>query len=491
MRVAIAGFIHETNTFSPYLADLDAFVTADGWPALVEGQQIAPATRGMNLPIAGFLDAAVEEGIEIVPVLWCSAVPSGLVTECAYRTILARILEGIRKAMPVDGVFLDLHGAMVAEHELDGDGTMLAMVRETVGERVAIVAALDLHANVSDRMLESADALVAFRTYPHVDMAETGRRVLKVFHSALPEVAVGRPPARFLARGEYLVPIVCQSTMEEPARGLYELVATSEGQVHTLSLAMGFPPADVNEAGPSVFAYAADEEQARRAVVQVADDLARSESAFSRPILSPGAAVTEALRISEAEDGLVVIADTRDNAGAGGASDTTGMLEALVASRADRLAIGVFHDPATAVAACEAGAGSEIDVNLGGKSNRRPFRGRVKVMSVSDGSFMATGPMFKGSAMELGPMAALRYGGVEIAVASERMQAADRSMFRHVGIDPDGCRVMVLKSSVHFRADFAHAKAMLVADAPGLNPVNHDALAYRRLRPDVRRMPAA
>lgn len=492
MRVAVAGFIHETNTFSPHPADLEAFVRADGWPPLVEGPDIAPAVRGMNLPVAGFLEAAAEGGAEAAPVLWCSAVPSGPVAEDAHRTVLGRILDGIRAAGPLDAVFLDLHGAMAAAHDPDGDGAVLAAVREAVGPRVAVAAALDLHANVSRRMLDSADALVAFRTYPHVDMADTGRRAFAALGAVGPGVAAGRPPGRVLLRGGYLVPIVCQSTAEEPARGLYAALAREDAPGRTVSLAMGFPPADVEEAGPSVFAYGPPGSGIGAAAGRVAEALARAEGAFARPVLAPDAAVAEALRIAGGGGGgPVVIADTRDNAGAGGASDTTGMLAALAASGADGLALGLVCDPDAAARAHAAGAGAEIELALGGRSDGRPFRGRFRVEGLGDGRFTATGPMFGGAAMELGPMAALRTGGVAVAVSSSRMQAADRSMFRHVGIEPDACRVVVLKSSVHFRADFAHARAVVVADAPGLNPVDHDALDYRRLRAGVRRMPRA
>ena len=492
MRVAVAGFVHETNTFSPHPATMDRFAEADGWPPLVTGSELPAALAGSNLPAAGFLEAARLDGAEVLPLLWCSAVPSGPVTRDAHETVLGRILDGLRAAGPVDAVYLDLHGAMVAEHERDGDGAVLAAVRAEVEASTAVVASLDLHANVSSAMLDASDALVAFRTYPHVDMAATGRRMYAALKAVLPGIRDGRRPARALGRSPFLVPLVCQSTDAEPGRRLYAGLGDSDdASVFTTSLTMGFPPADAWETGPSVLSYAATESAARAAVAAVLGQLEAAEAEFAVPLRAPGPAIAEALRISDTSGGLVVIADTRDNPGAGGAGDTTGLLAAAVESGAEGMAIGVLADPDTAALATQAGVGAEITVALGGRSDGEPYVGPARVTALGDGRFTATGPMFGGSHMDLGPMAALRCGRVAVAVASRRMQAADRSMFRHVGIEPDTQRVVIVKSSVHFRADFAHARAVVVADAPGLNPVDHDTLDYRHLRADVRRMPRA
>ncbi len=490
MRVAVAGFVHETNTFSPQPATRARFEEADGWPPLVTGEDLVPALDGANLAAAGFLDAARSNGAEVVPLLWCSAVPSGPVTKDAYETIVARILEHLKAAGPVDAVYLDLHGAMVADHARDGDGATLAAIRSAVGPDRLVVASLDLHANVSQTMLEASDALVAFRTYPHVDMAETGRRTFETLQALLPDVRRGNRPARHLGRIPFLIPLVCQSTDSQPGRRLYaQLPEVGDSAVYTTSLAMGFPPADTRETGPSVLSYAKNPQSARAAVSKVLDQVVAAESEFAVTLYDPEAAIREALRLAEEAGGPVVIADTRDNPGAGGAGDTTGLLLAADEVGAEGVTLGVLADEDTARQAVEAGVGSEISVVLGGRSDGRPYRGTARVLAVGDGRFTATGPMFGGSEMNLGPMAALRCGCVTVAVSSRRMQAADRSMFRHVGIDPDVQSVVVVKSSVHFRADFAHAKAIIVADAPGLNPVDHDLLPYRHLRPSVRLMP--
>src|ERR1700760_3540086 len=174
-RIAVGGFLHETNTFAPTKATYDAFVHGGGWPRMVLGADIPKIIRGINLGLAGFIEAAEGKGWELVPSIFAAATPSAHVTRDAYERIAKVIVEGIAAAGPIDAVYLDLHGAMVAEHVDDGEGEILSRVREIIGRDLPLVASLDLHANVTPLMVEQADALIAYRTYPHIDMADTGR----------------------------------------------------------------------------------------------------------------------------------------------------------------------------------------------------------------------------------------------------------------------------------------------------------------------------
>jgi len=189
----------------------------------------------------------------------------------------------------------------------------------------------------------------------------------------------------------------------------------------------------------------------------------------------------------------VVIADTQDNPGAGGNSDTVGLLRALIRGKARNAALGLLYDPESALRAHQGGVGAELEFRLGARSSwqgEMPFTGRFRVERLGDGVFTATGPMYGGARMQLGPMAVLRQGGVEVVVSSKKMQAGDRSMFRHVGIEPSQRDILVLKSSVHFRADFADiAGAIIIAAAPGPNQVDHLKLGFKRLRPGLRLSP--
>ena len=491
MRIAVGGFHHETNTFAPVKARFEDFARGDGWPALSRGPSLFDAVEGVNLPISGFIDTCLREGHDPLPLSWCSAVPSAHVEQDAYDRVTAMLCDDLAAAGALDAVYLDLHGAMVTEHLEDGEGPLLARVRETVGPDVPVVASLDLHANVTRQMIAATDAMVAYRTYPHVDMMQTGARAVALIEKGHRQ---GRP--RCAARKlDFLIPLVWQCTDIEPARSLYAGLESLEDDLRdsglwSLSLATGFPPADIREVGPTVLAYAADDKTAELAADRLAASVRNAEADFAGKLYSPDEAVR--LRASNPA-GPLVIADTQDNAGAGGNSDTVGMLRALVSHDVEDAVFGLVYDPETAKQAHAAGIGAAIDVRLGAGSawqGEAPFEGRFTVQALGDGKFTATGPMFGGARMNLGPMAVLKIGGIEVVVSSRKMQCADQGILRHVGIEPAERSVLVLKSSVHFRADFAPiASEVIIVASPGANPVDHLTLDYRRLRPGLRLTP--
>ena len=482
-RVALAGFLHETNTFAPSPADMAAFVQGGGYMPMVRGAGLMTAGRNINLGIGGAVVHGEGAGWDMVPVLWCGAIPSAHVTRDAYEAITTEIVEGIKAALPLDGVFLDLHGAMVAEHEDDGEGVLLSRVRAAVGPDVPIVTALDLHGNITAKMVVSADALVGFRTYPHVDMAETGRRAAVQLDALM---ARGEPFAKAFRRLDFLIPIAWQSTVMEPAAGIYDRMAALEGgDVASVSFFPGFPAADFPECGPTVVAYGATQAAADAAADAVVADVRAAEPAFAGRAYDPDAGVAEAMRIAATATKPVVIADTQDNPGAGGDSNTTGMLRALVRANAQRAAIGIMVDPAAAAAAHAAGQGAEIDIALGGFSDipgDSPYQARFTVETLSDGKFIAPGPFYGGAPLDLGPSACLRIGDVRIVVSTHKAQMADQQMYRFVGIEPTAQAILVNKSSVHFRADFQPiAETILVCTAPGPMPISPASLPWTRL----------
>ncbi len=488
-RIAVAGFQHETNTFSPVAAAYRDFAQADGWPPLLRGRDMLAELPGINLPAAGFIAAARRQGHELVPLLWCSAPPSGPVTRDAYERIAGELLERLAAARPLDALYLDLHGAMVAEHAEDGEGELLRRLRGIAGD-LPIVASLDLHANVSPSMIEQAAALVAYRTYPHVDMAETGERAAALLGRVLRSGSL----AKAARRPQFLIPLIWQCTLVDPAAALFRAVAAAErADVASLSFAPGFPPADVPDCGPSVLAYAESRAAADRAAERLAAAVAEAEADFAGKVHAPEEAVREAMRIAARAARPVVLADTEDNPGAGGGSDRMALIEALRRLGAKDAVAGLICDPAAAKAAHEAGEGSEIEIALGEttpRPGRRPMAGRFRVERLGDGRFAATGPFYAGNRMDLGPMARLAIDGLRILVSSRKQQAADQAMFRHLGIEPARQKILALKSSVHFRADFQPiAEAVLIVAADGPNPVDHRRLPYRRLRPGLRLMP--
>ena len=447
---------------------------------------------GINLSAAGFIDTAGAQGHEVRPLLWCEATPSAAVTRDAYERISAMLIEDLERLMadgqPPQALYLDLHGAMVAEHTEDGEGEFLGRVRRVVGDAMPVVASLDLHANVTPVMVDRADVLVAYRTYPHVDRRETGERAARVMNSLL---TGGRKPAKAFRQIPFLIPLTWQCTMVEPMASVYGALAEAEGgNVLSASVLAGFPLTDIPDCGPSVVAYGSG---AEAAAGRLAEAILEREAAFDGKFYTPDEAVEYARSRAPEATGPIVFADTQDNPGAGGNADTVGILEALVRHRAAGAVLGVMCDAEVAAAAHAAGEGAEITASLGAKSGlpgHTPLTATYRVERLGDGRFTASGPMYRGFRMRLGPMALLNLDGVRIVVASAKQQAADQEMFRHLGIEPAETKILVLKSSVHFRNDFTDvAHEILVVEAPGPSIADPQKLPFKRLRPGLRIKP--
>lgn len=498
MRIAIGGFQHETNTFSRTPTTWTDFATADTWPGLLEGDALldgmnpAPGSAPSNIPIAGFIAAARQTAHTLIPTVWCAAGPSGRVTRDAFERIVAMLVDGITRARP-DAVYLDLHGAMAAEHIDDADGEILEHVRTAVGADIPIVASLDLHANVSQKMISHADVLVAYRTYPHVDMAATGERAFHWIERRL--AGAPRPHVAWL-RAPYLIPMCWQCTDDAPARDLYALLdhVDAAGE-DSASFTMGFPAADVDKCGPAVWAYGASARSAQDAAQGLLDAVNAAEGQFNGEIFSAEDVVAHAIAIGRDKNGPVVIADAQDNPGAGGSADTTSLLKALIAARANNAVLGLLVDPQATQLAHAAGAGARLSLSLGGKSGIEgdsPLEAEFLVERLHDGDVTATGSVFSGYRLTLGPSALLAVGGVRVIVVSKPVQLLDLALLRFIGIEPSEQAIIAVKSTVHFRADFAPiASEILICAAPGAFPLDPRQLAWTRLPEWMRRMPAA
>lgn len=489
MKILLAGFQHETNTFVTLHAGYENFVNGETFPALKRGRDMF-ALRDVNIPVGGFIKEIECDGHQLVPVVWAGAGPSAEVQHDTFERIVGEIVAAAHAERP-DAIYLDLHGAMVAEQADDGEGELLERLRRTVGNDVAIVASVDLHANVTDRMLRLADAIVGYRTYPHVDMAITGQRAAKLMRARLQ----GSRWHCAWRKLPFLIPLNSMCTLVEPASGTYRRLEEIESSgLASLSLALGFPAADFPECGPTIWGYSLDAQKAEDAVARLADEIVTSEAAWQAHFLSPESAVEEAMRLSNGAAKPIVIADTQDNPGAGGESNTTGMLRALLSRNAEDAAFGVVYDPEAAQRAHHNGIGALIDVPLGGESglpDGARFRGKFEVVALSDGVCRFDGPMLNGMEVKLGPAALLRIGGVSVVVSSEHPpQMMDRNLYRVVGLDPEKMKILVNKSSVHFRADFDPiAQATLVAKAPGAVVADPVDLPWRRLKSGMRMCP--
>ena len=504
MRVFVAGFHHETNTFAPSKADWAAFESGAGYPAVSQGTAMLERLAPSSLPMGGFIRDARERGWTLLPSLWAGATPSAHITRDAFERIAGSLIADARRWLAGDGfdaVYLDLHGAAVAEHVDDAEGELLARLRQVVGYEIPLVASLDLHANVTQRMLAHTSALTAFRTYPHVDMTETGARAAGLLATLCAPGA-----ARFITHAErlpFLLPLNSQCTLMEPAAGLYGELALLEALrgVH-LSFAMGFPAADFAECGPVVFGHGTDASAVHSTVTLLARHVTEQRGRFALDLLSAADAVAQAIRLAEHSSAPVVIADTQDNPGAGGDSNTTGLLRALLSAGAGRrfpggVALGLLFDPEAARAACTAGVGATLDLAIGravrtfdGGRSEPPLVGCFTVRAVSDGVVPLYGPMTAGSTATLGASACVEIDGVRVLLVSGKTQMLDLDLYRFLGVEPTAMKVLVNKSSVHFRAAFAPiASHILVARSPGPMAADPADLPWQHLPAHMARRP--
>ena len=502
MNIFVAGFHHETNTFAPSPADWAAFECGAGYPAYARGAAMLRQMEGSSLAIGGFAQAAGRRGWQLLPSVWAGAMPSNRVSAAAFERICAEIIEDLQQD-EFDAIYLDLHGAAVAEHCDDAEGELLRRIRAVVGPAMPIVASLDLHANVTERMLRLSTAMTAFRTYPHVDMRETGARAAQMLADRL------APPHRgerhlHSERVPFLLPLNTQCTLMEPARSIIQLLEQLETEHGVeLSFAMGFSAADFAECGPVLFGYGIDANQVRQAVLRLHDEVVVQRRAqWAMDLLAPADAVEQAIALAEHASAPVVIADTQDNPGAGGDSNTTGMLRALVHARAGQrlhgcVALGLLFDPDAAAAACAAGVGASLTLSLGravptwsGALTDPPLQTRVTVLAVSDGLVPLHGPMTKGVTIKLGPSACVDVDGIRVLLSSAKAQMLDLDLYRYLGVEPAQMKLLVNKSSVHFRAAFAPiASHILVAKAAGPMAADPADLPWQHLPGAMARRP--
>jgi len=495
MRIAIGGFQHESHSFAPLPTGWREFVRPGGFPALQRPATLVDTLRPTSVPCAGAIAVLEEERAEIVPLTWCLASPAGPVTAEAFERIAALLVAALSDALeagPLDGVYLELHGAMVAVGHDDAEGEILRRVRAVVGPEVPITASLDPHANMTAEMVALADALVPYRTYPHVDMKAAGAQATRLL---LERIRRGRPWARAFRQLDFLVPLTMQCTMVPPMSEVLEERARL-AEMHgcaELSFCFGFPYDDFPGCGVAIAAYAGSEAAAEAAADALKAYMDRREPDFAGGVLPAAEGVAQAIAIARGATRPVVLADTQDNPGGGGHGDTTGLLAELVRQDAQGAVLGLINDAESAAACHEAGIGATLALSLGGRSDGAPIAVTATVEALTDGRFTCTGPMGRGNPADLGPTALIRVSpGVRVIVVSRKMQALDQALFTHIGVQPTEQKIIALKSSVHFRADFQPiAEQVIIVAAPGPVVADPATLPFTRLRPGLRLRPGA
>jgi microcystin degradation protein MlrC len=464
--------MHETNTFSIQKTDMALWRRRD----FHLGNEIPAAFRGTRSALGATFEAADRYGWVLIHPVSANANPSGIVTDDAFERIGGMILDAADKQGPIDGVLLHLHGAMVVDSHEDGEGELLARLRRRLGPEVPVVATLDLHANVTQLMADNASALIAFRTYPHVDQYERAWQGAELLRRAMngevrPRTVIARRPMIYgLDRGRH---------QQGP---MAELIARGEalenaGEVLAASICAGFSRANIRDVGPSVTVTVdmsrGDARPLGRAVAESFMDHAWATRDYESFRLLPVAEAIARAQQGKPGDKPLVIADYTDNPGGGGYGDATALLRGLVEAGVERVAFHAIWDPEAVQAAMRAGIGGPVTITLGGKTDPAMGGGPLTltghVVHLSDGRFVAYGPMGGGLERDYGPSMVFRVGGIDIVAITNNGQAVDLGQFTSLGVDPARYTTVCVKSMQHFRAAFEPiAREVILVDTGAL-----------------------
>ncbi len=482
MRIATGGIIHETSTCVDTLTTLKDFEHDRG---IISGDAILQRFRDTNVQTGGFIAAADEYGFDLVPLLRASAFPGGLIRREDYDAMKAELIERLEAAGPVDGVLLDLHGAMVIEGIDDGDGDVITAVRNVVGPDVPIGVPLDLHGNHTKWRVEVADAIVGYDTFPHVDMAERGKEAGEILVRTIrgeirPTMAIHQLPMFWSTP--------CQVTARPPMNEVIERLHEMERRksVVSMTVATGFPWADVPDVGSSVIAVTDNDQQLAQ---ELADELGGWIWENRQRWYSPPLPVCDALAEGERVGRFpIILADHADNTGGGSPGDSTEVLRTFLEMGLQDALLLYMVDEEVAQQTHTAGVGSRIPICIGGKSSPvqgAPVECEAEVIAISDGTFSYDGPMFAGLTGSMGTSAWIKIDGVSVVVVCSREQPFDLAFSRSLGIDCRKMRYICVKSAAHFRAAFEPiAGSIYNVDAAGIHTHDFSKLPQtKRTRP--------
>ena len=474
MRVIVGSIWHESNSFSPLRTDLSAF----GDLQLLAGDRIIEHHRGRGTEIGGFLSAAEHRGIDIVPTVAASALPSGPVTDEAFRFLKGKLLEGIAGAESPDGVLLALHGAMLTETLDDPEGQILREVREAIGTQVPLGVTLDHHGNVTAQMAAGADFIIGYRTHPHTDQFDVGLRAAELLHRMIAE---GVRPAMSVKKVPMLIP---QESSPRARARLTETIDELEGEPGVLSASffIGYPLADIAEVGPCAVVVAdGDASLAEARAADFANLMWSLRDDFAIDVPEIEEAIEEALA---ADGGPYVFCDLGDCLLAGGTGDVTAFLSALLAKGAPSACLALV-DPEAVDACIAAGAGHDITVAVGGKSGGGsvPVTVSGRVAATGDGRYFGRGCDMSPGEIEMGRTALVETGGISLVLAEKRSAVHDPALFRAMGIEPARKKIVVVKDAFYTTITYKDiAEKIVFFNSPGLCSWDLDAANYRKVR---------
>jgi microcystin degradation protein MlrC len=483
MRIVAAMMKHETNTFSPVATDLRRF----GQRGLTRGLSVVDTYAQSNTPLGAFIALARECGADLVTPIAAEAPPSGPVARDAYEEIVGAIVDAVDRGC--DAVMLDLHGAMVAENCDDGEGELLARIR-AARPGVPIAVALDMHCNLSHRMVAHCDAMIGYKTYPHVDMRSVGTQIGRVL---LDKLARRADPVMVWGRIPLLAQTLRMGTADRPMGPIQAAARAAEtGVVRAATLFGGFPLADIAEAGVSAVVVA---DRDRAAAEAVRDDLlaqawaARAAFVYAHRNLADTVAAANRLQNAIPTGRPVVLLDHADNVASGGTADVMDVIAEVLRQGLPDVAMAAVCDPSAVAAMRAAGVGARISLHLGGRT-AMPSIGQAPaplaltgtVAALSDGRWRIEGPMYTGLMADAGPSAVLDVGRMKIVVVTHHHEPFDLGIFTSNGIDPRAQRYLLLKSRIHYRAGFAPlASQTFTCDGTGVTTSDNAALRFAKV----------
>ncbi|MBC7501952.1 MAG: M81 family metallopeptidase [Herminiimonas sp.] len=482
--IVVARLNHETNTFSPIPTPLEAFDPMWGAEAYRD-QKGARTAMGAFLDI---LDALPD--VSIVTPVSATANPSGTVALDAYETACAAILAAV--ADGCDAILLDLHGAMVAEQADDGEGSLLQRIRQ-IAPTVPLCVALDLHGNVTQRMVDNCDIIVGFKTYPHIDMYDTGAHAGRLLVDLLAQrIAPVMAWRQLPLLSHTLMSNTSASAMERAVAAAQ--VAEREPGILAVSVMAGFSLADFNDAGVSVVVVADADAALADAVAERIARQIWSERADFVFVSAPLAESMQRARQLAAGPGTgpVLLLDHSDNVMSGGCCDTMDVLQAALQAGLTGIAVGPVADPAAVAQLISAGLGATVTLEVGNRTqlaaqglSKMPICLTGTVRAISDGSFCVSGPIYTGSMVRMGRTVLFDIGSATMVLTEERVEPYDLGVYTCVGLDPAAQAFLLLKSRMYCRPVFEPLSKGLVecdSDSGGPTSSNYALFPFKKVR---------
>lgn len=480
-KIGIAFFYHESHSFTPMITELEHFNNE----AYLTGDDIFSHYKGTKTEVGGFIDFLQDKKYEvkIVPLLCASAVPSGIVTNTAYEKIKADMICMIQNQLPLDGMLLALHGAMVVEGTPDPEEKLLGEIRTIVGDHIPIATTLDLHANISEKLLDYSSMHFGFKTYPHIDMYDQGLRAAKAVYECLFEEKSYEVSFRRLPM---LLPSLNMRTETGPMKKMIDLATECEKieGIKNVSVFGGFPYADTKTSSASIIIVGTN----NQVMEEVADRLAEFYWQLKDQFLVHLPTVEEGLELalSHNDKKPVVLADISDNPLSCGSGDTTELLRAMIQAKLKNALFGGLYDLESIHRCYEVGEGKIITLQLGGKVTPefgQPVQVEAEVIKLSDGVFYNSGPFNQHLKVDLKAAAHIKIDNLDVVLIGRPMSANDPEMFRHLGINLEAKRILGLKVKNHFRAAFDPIIGEVIyVDAPGVSINDLKKLAYKDVK---------